>query len=148
MKTNLRFLWLAAGGITLLPVTVFAQSSSAPMTDSPAPLAGAATPVPAETTARYTHARWTYPGPEQMADLFPPRAQDERLSGTAKIVCTIAPDGLLDKCAVLDETPKGYGFGLATATAFVKFAHVDPNTVEGGIKPGDYKVFIYKWQIG
>ena len=48
----------------------------------------------------------------------------------------------------MNEAPKDYDFGVTTATLFVKYTHVDPATVDGGIRPGDYKVFIYKWQLG
>lgn len=83
-----------------------------------------------------------------MADLYPPKAQDARKSGMAKLQCMIQADGYMAKCRVLDQSPKDYGFGVATATAFVNFCHVDPATIIGGIQPGDYKIFVYKWQIG
>jgi hypothetical protein len=83
-----------------------------------------------------------------MANLFPSQAQDQHVSGIAVIACLIAPDGYMDRCAVINEAPKNYGFGVATATAFVKYTRVDPSSIEGGIKPGDFKVFTYKWLLG
>jgi len=47
----------------------------------------------------------------------------------------------------MGETPKGYRFGYSTATAFAWYSHVDPATIDGGIKPGDFKIFIYKWVL-
>jgi len=132
-----------------LPTHASAQAAQADgQTSSAASPAKPATLIPPEMMARYARAKWTYPGSNQMADMYPEKAQDNRQEGMAKIVCVIAADGTLDRCAVMNETPASYGFGVATATAFVKYAHVDPATVGGGIKPGDYKVFLYKWQLG
>jgi hypothetical protein len=97
---------------------------------------------------KYAYAKWTYPNADQMANVYPGKAQDRRVEGKVTIVCTIAADGYLDKCAVWKEEPSGYDFGVTTATLFLRFTHVDPATVAGGIKPGDLKTFVYKWQIG
>ncbi len=82
-----------------------------------------------------------------MAALFPARAQDARVSGIAVIACLISVDGFMERCGVINEYPKDYGFGVATATAFVKYTRVDPASVQGGIKAGDFKVFTYKWLL-
>jgi len=145
MKTNLRFLWLAAGGITLLPVTVFAQSSSSSAAYAPE------TQLQKDYRAigaRYKQSRWTYPTSEQMAEAYPRAAQDSRIQGAAQIACFIDTDGYMKRCVVVAEEPQGYGFGRVTADLFMKYAHVDPVSVEGGIQPGDFHMFVYKWQIG
>jgi len=97
--------------------------------------------------ARYAHARWSYPGSKQIADAYPPRAQDSHIQGAAQVACFIQPDGDLKRCVILSESPEHEGFGAATCDLFLKYSHVDPNTVDGGIQDGDFKVFILKWQI-
>lgn len=46
--------------------------------------------------------------------VYPARAQDLRLGGTAAAECEVGPDGRLSKCATIDESPEGFGFGAAT----------------------------------
>ncbi len=96
---------------------------------------------------RYQNAKWTFAAGDHMADLYPPNAQSQGMGGMAKIACVIDPDGHLNRCAVVDESPAGYGFGEATAIGFVRYTRVDPATVTGGIQPGDIKVFVYKWVL-
>ena len=119
-----------------------AQSSSSAAATDAKPL------IPPEMVARYAHAKWTYPNAGQMVDIYPGKAHDKGVEGLATIVCAVAKDGYMDKCAVMKEAPTDYDFGVTTATLFVKYCHVDPATVDGGIKPGDYKVFTYKWLLG
>ncbi len=98
--------------------------------------------------ARYVHAKWTYATAEEAAQAYPRQAQDSRVQGATQIACFIQPDGHLNRCVVLAESPAGYGFGKTTSDLFVKFVHVEPASVEGGIQSGDFFVFIYKWQLG
>lgn len=133
---------------TMATSAAVSANAQTPVASASSSASSAPSAIPSEMMARYAHAKWTYPGSDQMANMYPGKAQDERVEGTVKIVCAVAADGYLDKCAVLEETPKDYGFGVATATAFVKYAHVSPATVSDGIRPGDYKTFIYKWLLG
>lgn len=98
--------------------------------------------------ARYAHAKWTYATAEAAAEAYPREAEDSRIQGAAQIACFIKPDGQLSRCVVLAESPEGYGFGKTTSDLFVKFVHVDPASVDGGIQPGDFKVFVFNWRIG
>ena len=133
----------------LAPAWATAQTSvGAGQTPAPAASTDSKPLIPAEMAARYAHAQWTYPGADVMANSYPRRAQDERQEGAATILCVIASDGQMDRCYIARESPKNEGFGMATAAAFVKYARVDPATVEGGIKPGDFKLFTYIWQLG
>src|SRR5471032_2739481 len=77
------------------------QSSAAPDMNSA---------VPPEMLARYAHAKWTMPSGKEMADIYPQRAQNEEVRGMAIVACTITADGYLDRCGILAEYPKGYGF--------------------------------------
>ena len=97
---------------------------------------------------RYAHAHWAYPNSAQMANAYPRQAQDSGITGTAEIACFIQPDGSMQRCVPLAESPEGYRFGTVTAQQFLKYMHVDPATVEGGIQPGDFYVVTYKWLLG
>ncbi len=146
---NVHYLaWFAAVGVAILSHHALAQSSSAKMMDAGIPLPAHPEPMPAEMARRYAQARWTYPNTDQMSASYPPRARGQGFSALVKIECAIMTDGHLGECTIIKEDAPGYGFGVATVRPFVKFAHVAPDTVEGGIKPGDYKVFSYKWQAG
>lgn len=104
--------------------------------------------IPQSVRTRYAHAVWTYPKGNHLADLYPPRALSENQQGAVVLACTINTNGTFDKCGVMAENPKGYDFGMATATAFIRYAHVDPKTVGGGIQTGDFWVFLYRWVLG
>jgi hypothetical protein len=54
------------------------------------------------------------PDGESLAEYFPDRAQRMLVGGRAKIRCVAAEDGTLRNCEVLDEFPRGFGFGAAT----------------------------------
>lgn len=103
--------------------------------------------IPPEMQARYATAKWHYPSGHEMGQ-YPDRAAAQALPGVAVINCQIKPDGKLAPCVILSEAPEGYGFGVAAAKMFVKYVHVDPATVNGGIRPGDFRIFTFKWVIG
>ena len=54
----------------------------------------------------------------------------------------------MKRCVVLAEVPKGGDFGKATQDLFLKYALVDPASVDGGIQPGDFYIFTLKWTLG
>ena len=105
------------------------------------------TAMSADMIDRYAHASWTFPSTSEMEGLYPDSAIQHRVGGQATINCTLALDGTLTACDIVSETPPGYGFGEATANAFLHSCHVDPSTVKGGVQPGDHKKFIYKWTL-
>ena len=90
---------------------------------------------------------WTYPGGQQMAQYYPERAIVSGTGGRATLGCTFHEDGTIMACKILEETPAGYGFGLATKAAFVKYVHVAPASVKDGIREGDHKIFVYNWVL-
>jgi TonB family protein len=49
----------------------------------------------------------------QAGPYFPERAQRLNVAGYAVLQCASAPDGVLSGCLVKEETPKGFGFGIA-----------------------------------
>lgn len=69
----------------------------------------------------------TYPGlakspsPEEVRRLYPRQALQTGISGSAVIQCGVTVEGTATNCQVLDENPRGYGFGdagLAILQAF------------------------------
>ncbi|ESQ92944.1 hypothetical protein ABAC460_01465 [Asticcacaulis sp. AC460] len=52
-------------------------------------------------------------------NLYPPKARTEEIEGTVTIDCRVGENGRYERCAVLSEAPKDYGFGEATAAWFL-----------------------------
>ncbi len=122
------------------------SSSAAPFFDTSA---GSSSPAPmdAPPAPRHIEGRWTYPDSDRMSGLYPPRALEDEVEGTVTIDCAVDASGRVTGCDILSESPAGYGFGLATVKAFIRYAHVDPNSVDGGVIDGDRKTFTYKWTL-
>ena len=88
-------------------------------------LAGlAAAQTPPGTPPRYA----AVPTADQIAALYPPRARDQEVEGRAVVQCRVTSAGLLEACAVVSETPAGYGFGQATieAAKLFRLNAIDP----------------------
>lgn len=65
-----------------------------------------------------TNASWTTPvDPELASDLFPGFASFLGTSGYATLVCRVQTDGPPYLCDVVDEAPRGLGFGAAARVA-------------------------------
>lgn len=57
---------------------------------------------------------WTQaPDRAEWAKAYPTDAARAGISGAVKVRCAAAPDGALQNCAVIEETPSGQGFGAA-----------------------------------
>ena len=54
------------------------------------------------------------PRGDDLAKLYPPKALAEGTSGRVIMRCHVTLEGALAGCAVVSETPRGYGFGEAT----------------------------------
>ncbi|MDG2521134.1 TonB family protein [Caulobacter segnis] len=52
---------------------------------------------------------------------YPSAARKAKLNGEAVLDCSVAPDGALDACSVVSESPKDYGFGEASLAVASKF---------------------------
>jgi protein TonB len=99
------------------------------------------------TEPRYVKGAWTFPTGTDMAGLYPPRALDNEVEGSVTIDCAINGSGRIKACDIISETPKGYGFGKATVTAFLKYAAVKPSSVDGQLRDGDRRRFTYVWTL-
>jgi TonB family protein len=61
------------------------------------------------------------PTADELAELYPARAQRLEKSGSATIRCTVSAQGLPSDCLIATEEPEGYGFGDAGVRALHKF---------------------------
>gem|GEM_PF-2262454 len=70
--------------------------------------------------------RWlSKPSAADMAIYVPERAERQSISGKAVLKCGIAVDGRLERCRVISETPRDFGFGEAALRLAPKF-QTDP----------------------
>ncbi len=86
--------------------------------------------------AVYIEGTWTYPTTEAVQSVvkgFGP--------GQVELDCAVGRDGHLTECDMDATKP-----GRLVSDVFVKYTHVDPASVPGGIPAGARKKFTYKWQ--
>lgn len=109
------------------------------------------TPTPPSTATnfepRYITGKWSYPNTDNEVAYYPPKALEQNKAGLATVDCELDHEGFVVACRIVSEDPKGYDFGYMTASMFINFAHVDPASVEGGLKDGDRRKFTYKWSL-
>lgn len=67
---------------------------------------------------------------DQVAEVFPKLAQMLRLDGRAELQCVAEPNGSVDRCSPVNETPPGLGFAAAAAK-LAPFFKMRPATVDG-----------------
>lgn len=110
---------------------------------APEPTAGQGT-EPAEPA--YVQAKWTrFPDAQALADYYPDRATSDEVEGEATLECTVVDAAGKVACSVLDEQPKGYGFGKATMRMVQDKGRVD--TSQGNVRIGSRLRTKVKWTL-
>lgn len=70
------------------------------------------------------------PTGDEMAALYPKKAQDEDRPGRVHLTCKVKADGVLIDCEASQADPQGYGFEQA-ALALSKMFVMKPKTIDG-----------------
>lgn len=70
------------------------------------------------------------PSGESVNRLYPEAAMKAGVGGKAKVRCTITVEGELKDCAVVEETPEGFGFGEASVRLLAT-SRFNPKTIDG-----------------
>jgi protein TonB len=70
------------------------------------------------------------PTADDLRKVYPPRAAALHLGGMVNLGCDVGLSGHLERCAVISESPRGYGFGAAALSVSGKFV-MEPKMVQG-----------------
>ena len=96
---------------------------------------------PPKDGALTTRPIWTQtPSGDDLLELYPPEAMQQKLGGRAVIACTVTAEGRLTDCSVESETPPGAGFGAA-AVRMASLFQMATQTAEGApVEGGRVKI--------
>ncbi len=124
-----------------------AGARAAPGKRSAASACAAVAPAPPAAPAVITSPDWIRkPDGNDLADLFPDRAQRLEKSGSTTMTCTVRANGMLTACAIVNEDPSGYGFGEAALKAASRFK-MRPATADGRPVEGAKVTIPIRWTL-
>jgi len=87
--------------------------------------------IQSTTPSVITSPDWlTRPTADEFSRYYPRGAEDQSLAGAVTLSCTVAANGQVGGCQVIQETPKGAGFGDA-ARKLSAFFRMKPQTKDG-----------------
>jgi protein TonB len=123
------------------PVSI-EPATTHPTTLDPGPTAPAAEPAPVPATPAskpspvISNPSWlAKPSAAQLGRLYPERAARNGVSGSTVMECRVTAQGTVASCTVVQESPKGYGFGDA-ALASTRYFRLNPRMVDGSTVEG------------
>ena len=79
------------------------------------------------------------PSADELMDAYPPGAEAKSVEGRAVMVCTVTVYGDMDDCAVVSETPAGWGFGAAALKVSLRL-HMSPQLRNGEPEPSQVRI--------
>ncbi|CAN5634648.1 hypothetical protein BH10PSE5_BH10PSE5_10470 [soil metagenome] len=88
------------------------------------------------------------PTGEDLARYYPTQAMQEGVEGQARAVCRITPQFTLTGCAVAEEEPYGYGFGMALQYLTDTYELSSTGKDGAPITPGDVMSVGVRFRIG
>lgn len=133
---------------TSTPISTPTEVLNVPPVETPGPVVGpvinlthpvpptseglAAAPAePAPIMTVITRPSWQRkPNGAQLMNAYPNRAITAGVEGAATLQCAVRLDGTLTQCAVVSESPGGYGFGRA-ALGLSRYFRMNPGAVNG-----------------
>jgi protein TonB len=113
------------------PATIdFTPTPQLPKIEPQAPPQAPLPPAPPKAKVIQNPAWLSKPTGDQLAGVYPQRALDLGLAGSATLQCTVSAAGQVQGCVVAEETPNDFGFGAA-ALKLSRWFRMSPQTQNG-----------------